>query len=274
MFVLALVNQKGGCGKTTAAVNLAGALAALGRPVLLVDLDPQAHATLALGAAPGSTAPTSFDLLASEASIEDVEQCVAGDVWVAPASLELAQFEEVSARLIEPEQRLRTVLEEAREVYDYVLIDCPPRADGVLTANALNACDCAVLVVETGAFALQGALAAQRILEERLAQGDRAFEVRVLATMFNRRLRIAREILIAMQARFGERLFQTAIRESVRLRECAALGAPVQVVDPASRSAEDFASLAREIIELDARLATARASLLRPKSPRIEVAEA
>ncbi|MFM7282612.1 MAG: ParA family protein, partial [Planctomycetia bacterium] len=168
----------------------------------------------------------------------------------------------------------RTVLEEAREVYDYVVIDCPPRADGVLTANALNACDCAVLVVETGAFALQGALAAQRILEERLAQGDRAFEVRVLATMFNRRLRIAREILIAMQARFGERLFQTAIRESVRLRECAALGAPVQVVDPASRSAEDFASLAREIIELDARLATARASLLRPKSPRIEVAEA
>lgn len=274
MFVLAFVNQKGGCGKTTAAVNLAGALAALGRRVLLVDLDPQAHATLALGAAPAPSAPTSFDLLAGEASIEDVEQSVAGDVWIAPASLELAQFEEISARLIEPEQRLRAVLEEVRDVYDFVLIDCPPRADGVLTANALNACDCAILVVETGAFALQGALAAQRILEEKLAGGERRFDVRVLATMFNRRLRIAREILIAMQARFGERLFQTAIRESVRLRECAALGAPVQVVDPSSRSVQDFASLAHELIELRSRRAREQASLPRSSAPRIEVAEA
>ena len=91
--------------------------------------------------------------------------------------------------------------------------------------------------------------------------------------MFNRRLRIAREILIAMQARFAERLFQTAIRESVRLRECAALGAPVQVVDPASRSVQDFASLAREVCELSSRIARQQEVLPRT-APRIEVAEA
>lgn len=250
MFVLAFVNQKGGCGKTTAAVNLAGALAALGRRVLLVDLDPQAHATLALGAAPDTSVATSFDLLAGEAGVEDAELAAAGGVWLVPATLELAQFEEVAARLIQPEQRLAQVLAQAREVYDFVLIDCPPRADGVLTANALNACDVAILVVETGAFALQGALAAQRILEERKDSHPERLEVRVLATMFNRRLRLAREILIAMQARFGERLFHTTIRESARLREVAALGAPVQVIDPASRSVQDFASLAQEVLAL------------------------
>jgi len=133
-----------------------------------------------------------------------------------------------------------------------VILDCPPRADGVLTANALRACDCAVLVVETGAFALQGAIAAQRILLQRHSQEEHVFGLRVLATMFDRRLRIAREILVALQSRFGAALFDTTIRESVRLREVAALGAPVQVIDPRSRSVDDFRSLAAEVLALAA----------------------
>jgi chromosome partitioning protein len=251
MFVLALVNQKGGCGKTTVAVNLAGALAQLGHSTLLVDLDPQAHATMALGTAPRpGVDATILDVLAGEGSLDEAALGVSGGIWLVPAALELAQFEELSARLIRPEGILAERLESVREDFDFVLLDCPPRADGVLTANALRACDCAVLVVETGAFALQGALSAQRILLERHSQEEHVFGLRVLATMFDRRLRIAREILVALQARFGAALFDTTIRESVRLREVAALGAPVQVVDPASRSVEDFRSLAAEVIAL------------------------
>ncbi|MBK7643087.1 MAG: ParA family protein [Planctomycetes bacterium] len=253
MFVLALVNQKGGCGKTTVAVNLAGALAQLGHSTLLIDLDPQAHATMALGCAPrAGVDATVFDVLAGETSLDEAAVAASGGVWLVPAALELAEFEELAARLLHPEGILAERLEPTRESFDFVVLDCPPRADGVLTANALRACDCAVLVVETGAFALQGAIAAQRILLERHQREEHAFGVRVLATMFDRRLRIAREILIALQARFGPALFHTAIRESVRLREVAALGAPVQVIDPSSRSCQDFRALAAEVLALAA----------------------
>ena len=254
MQVLAFVNQKGGCGKTTAAVNLAGALAAMGQRTLLVDLDPQAHATLGLGCAPAPELDaTLLDVLAGEASIEDALVAAPGSIWLLPAAANLAQFEEVAARMIEPEQVLAARLAEVSELFDCVLLDCPPRADGVLTANALCACDTAVLVVETGAFALQGALAAQRILRERQVEEGQNFELRVLATLFDRRLRIAREILIALQARFGELLFDSVVRESARLREVAALGQPVQVVDPASRASADFHSLAQEVLALAVR---------------------
>ena len=253
MFVLALVNQKGGCGKTTVAVNLAGALAELGHSTLLVDLDPQAHATMALGQAPrAGVDATIFDVLAGEEGVDEAAVAASGGIWLVPSVIELAEFEELAARMLQPERILAQRLEAARGNFDFVILDCPPRADGVLTANALRACDCAVLVVETGAFALQGALAAQRILLERHSQEEHVFGLRVLATMFDRRLRIAREILVALQARFGAALFDTTIRESVRLREVAALGAPVQVIDPRSRSVEDFRSLAAEVLALAA----------------------
>jgi len=249
MQVFSLVNQKGGCGKTTAAVNLAGALAQRGERVLLVDLDPQAHASMALGWAAGE-APELFDALRGSVSTRAAVYLAPGGIGLLPATLRLAEFEETAARTVHPERVLARALETLTNDYDVALLDCPPRVDGVLAANALGASDVAVLVVETGAFALQGAVQARKLLDEIRADRGLAFDVRVLGTLFDRRTRFAREVLIALQARFGTQMFETVLRNSVRLREVAALGAPVQVIDPSCRAASDFAALADEVAVL------------------------
>lgn len=248
MHVLSLVNQKGGCGKTTAAVNLAGALAAKGRRVLLVDLDPQAHATMALGWAVADE-PVLLEVLQGISGVDEAIVSAPGGVWLLPATEDLAEFEEEAARRLHPERVLREALELMRTEFDEVILDCPPRVDGVLAANALRASDTAILVVETGAFALQGAVKARAILESLRAELAAPFDVRVLATLFDRRTRFARELLLAMHGRFSGDLFETAIRTSVRLREAAALGVPVQVLDPSCRAAVDFEALANNWLD-------------------------
>jgi chromosome partitioning protein len=246
MHVLALVNQKGGCGKTTTALNLAAALSASGERVLLVDMDPQAHATLGLGCAIEDE-PSLIDVLRERVTVAEAVQTAPGGVWLLPATGKLAEFEEEAARMIAPERALARVLAVSRLSYDFAILDCPPRADGVLAANALRAADTAMLVVESGTFALQGALKALDLLGATAATLEEPFCVRAVGTMFDKRLRIARELLVGMHAQLGELLFDTAIRTSVRLREAAAAGLPVNVLDPASRACEDFRALAEEV---------------------------
>lgn len=250
MQTLAFVNQKGGCGKTTTAVNLAGALAARGERVLLVDLDPQAHATMAFSVAVEPGEHSIADGMLRGVSLREAVRAVSGGIALVPATLELSELEESAGRTLHPERLLSQALSELESDYDFALLDCPPRADGVLTANALRACDVAVLVVEMGAFALQGALKALAVFEELAGDMQASFELRVVGTLFDRRTELARELLIGTQARFGEKLFDTVIHQSSRLREAAASGAPVQVLDPASRAARDFAALAEEVCAL------------------------
>ena len=246
--VLSLVNQKGGCGKTTTAVNLAGALAARGEPVLLVDLDPQAHATLALGCAILDE-PSIAEVLLDEARPIEAIQPAPGGIDLLPASPRLGEFEDVSERLLHPEQRLSRSITALGERYRWVIVDCPPRADGVLCANALFASTTALLIVETGAFALQGALQALRVFEETAERQGRKPPVKVIGTLFDRRTRFARELLVAMHGRFGEEMFDTVIRTSVRLREAPAVGLPIQELAPTSRAAADFDALTEEIMQ-------------------------
>mgnify|MGYP000046819625 CR=1 FL=1 len=246
MRTYALANQKGGCGKTTTAIHLAAALAERGERVLLVDLDPQGHATLGLGCHVGH-GPSMAHVLAGEVDAGACLRQVSDRLELLPATLELGDFEEQAVHALSPEQALRRALRPLIGRFDRVVLDCPPRADGVLTANALRAATHLLLVVETGAFALQGALRARAIFAELLGLGERP-AVRVVATMFDRRTRFARDLLVAMHARFGPEMYDTAIRSSVRLREAVACGTPVLFSAPNSASTQDFLALADEVL--------------------------
>ena len=187
-----------------------------------------------------------------------------GGVHLLPASAALSEFEEAAARMVGPERVLARALDRSQLSYEHVILDCPPRTDGVLCANALRAADTALLVVECSTFALQGALKAIAILEDAAEHAEEPFALRAVGTLFDRRTRIAREVLIGMQAQLGGLLFDSIIRTSVRLREAAAAGVPVQVLDRKSRAAADFEALAREVSEHARRLSSARSAARRP----------
>jgi chromosome partitioning protein len=269
MQIWALANQKGGTGKTTTAINLSASLAALGKRVCLIDLDPQAHATLGLSChveEEGSVARVFLEQM----PLLGLHHAVPGGFHLIPSTLGLAEFEQVAERTLGPERILAQALRELEGRYDWVLLDCPPRADGVLCANAVRAATTTLLVVETGAFALQGALQAQRLFEALVQDRDRPLELRYVATRFDREAALSRECLVAMQARFGRAMLDTVIRRDTALREAAAYGVPVRKLDPASRGAMDHDALARELLECAARAIhlapPARTPSLRPWS--------
>ncbi|HTF87511.1 MAG TPA: ParA family protein [Planctomycetota bacterium] len=247
MRVLSLVNQKGGCGKTTTAIHLAAALSLAQQRVLVVDLDPQAHATMGLSAH-AESGPSIADVLCDRVTTREALRSAPCGLSLLAACQRLAEFEEESARMVSPEHRLRNALAEVADQFDFALIDCPARADGVLTANALCASTSALLVIETGAFALQGAVRARALFEVVAEQQGSSFDRRVVGTLFDKRTRFAREMLVALHARFGEEMYDTVVRSSVRLREAAACGRPVFDIAPHCGGADDFHALAAEVL--------------------------
>jgi chromosome partitioning protein len=266
MQVWALANQKGGTGKTTTAINLAASLAALGKRVCLLDLDPQAHATLGLSCH-AEEEHSIARLFLDGAPLTTLTRTVPGGFHLVPSTLDLAEFEQVAERTLGPERVLERALTTLDGRYDWVLVDCPPRADGVLCANAVRAATTTLLVVETGAFALQGALQARRLFATLAADDGRALDMRYLATRFDRRASLSRELLVAMQARFGREMLDTVVRRDTALREAAAYGVPARKLDPASRGALDHDALARELLELTRVLAPRPAVRSEPAAP-------
>ena len=249
MQILALANQKGGCGKTTVAINLASALAARGERVLLIDLDPQAHASLGLGQADFAAASIA-DVLCEGVPLTKVARSLGFGFQLIPGSLRVGEFEELAARQLGAERVLEQALEDVEGLFDWVILDCPTRADGLLAVNAIRASTLVVLVVETGTFALQGAVRAQQLFVDLAADCDREIDMCVLATLFDPTRTLAREILIGMQARFGEAMFDTVIQVSDVAREATAYGMPVDALAPTSLVTRQFAALANEFCDL------------------------
>jgi chromosome partitioning protein len=251
MRTIAIVNQKGGCGKTTTAVNLAGCLAADGSRVLVVDMDPQAHATLALGIDPERLDENLYEVLAdAEASGRMREVCVeAGpNLCVAPSGIVLSALEQkLAAEPIDTRtRRLSAALESLGDEFDYALIDCPPNV-GLLTFNALRAAGEAIVPLETSFFAIHGV---QKLLETIALLTERIghdLSVRILPTLFDGRTRYARTTLAEIREMFGDLCFDTVIRQNVKLREAAQRGSPIVRVARSANGAVDYAALAVEV---------------------------
>ncbi len=252
MRVIAIVNQKGGCGKTTTTVNLAAALAADGARVLVIDLDPQAHATLALGIDPDQVDENLYEVLAEPDGSEHLQEIileVGENLDLAPSSIVLSALEQklASERVEARTERLGAALDSLPEdAYEYALIDCPPNV-GVLTFNALRAASEVIIPLETSRFAMHGVeklLETIALLTERIGHD---LTVRILTTLYDGRTRFSRATLAAIRESFKDMCFDTVIRLNVKLREAAGRGRPIASFAASANGAVDHAALAVEV---------------------------
>jgi chromosome partitioning protein len=251
MRIIAVANQKGGCGKTTTAVNLAAALAANGKKILLIDLDPQSHATLGLNIKSDLSIYNVLSKLThKKAGIKDIIQKVNGNFDIAPSSIVLSALEQELAGEIGRESRLWEVITDFKSDYDYILIDCPPNL-GLLTINAVRATDEIIIPVEASRFAIEGLGQLMDIINLVKDRLNHVVDHRVLVVNFDSRLRHSFTMLDKIKTAFRSRLFSTIIHVNVRLKEAQNQGTHILDFDKYCRGAKDYFSLSREIISCE-----------------------
>jgi len=252
MRTISIINQKGGCGKTTTSINLAACLARLGHRTLLVDMDPQGHCGVGLAVPEDQIERSVYDTLIEEsdgrvARMNEIIWQISSDFDLAPSNIKLAAFEQIFAGRPGREDRLSRALEAVRNNYQWCIIDCPPSV-GLLTFNALKACDEVIVPVETGFFSLHGLTKMMETLEVLRERCGKEILIRVLPTLYDTRTKLAREVLSELRAKFREYLMESTVNFNTKLKEAASFGQPITEYDPGSRGYKDFVNLARELM--------------------------
>lgn len=249
MKILAITNQKGGVGKTTTCVNLAASLAHQGKKVLLVDLDPQGNASTGSGIDKAHLKCSIYHVLINDKTLQDViVRSEQGGFDVAPSNRELAGAEVELVNEMARETRLKQAIAQLGNVYDYVLLDCPP-ALNLVTVNALTAAHSVMIPMQCEYYALEGLSDLVNTIKKVRAHLNPVLEIEgLLRTMFDNRNMLASQVSSQLVSHFGKKVYQTVIPRNIRLAEAPSYGMPVLVYDKASKGAMAYVELANEII--------------------------
>lgn len=247
--IISVANQKGGVGKTTTTVNLGACLASLGKKVLLVDMDAQGNATSGVGIRKPDVTQDIYDVLVNELSIADATLVTEHEnLSIVPATLQLAGAEIELTSMMARESRLKGSLAEVTDLYDFILIDCPPSL-GHLTINSFTASDSILIPVQCEYYALEGL--SQLLNTVRLVQKhfNPDLEIEgVLLTMYDARTNLGNEVVAEVRKYFREKVYETIIPRNIRLSEAPSHGKPIIDYDPRSRGAEVYQALAKEVV--------------------------
>lgn len=248
--IIAIANQKGGVAKTTTAVNLSACIAASGKKVLMIDIDPQGNATSGIGVNKDQVEHCIYDVLINNVPIEGL--VMAGEIEgldIVPATIQLAGAEIELVSAISREVKLKKALEPVKEKYDYIIIDCPPSL-GLLTLNALTAADSLIIPIQCEYYALEGLgqlMNTYDLVRKHLNQGLKIEGV--LLTMFDARTNLSIQVVDEVKSHFKNKVYSTIIPRNVRLSEAPSHGKPIISYDPRSRGAEVYQDLAKEVME-------------------------
>jgi len=247
---IAITNQKGGVGKTTTSVNLAAGLAALGKRVLLVDLDPQGNATMGSGVDKRALSDSVYQLILGLATVDRVRvRSQAGGYDLVPANRELAGAEVELVGLDHRETRLKAALETAVSSYDYIVLDCPP-ALNMLTVNGLVAADAIMIPMQCEYYALEGLTDLVNTVKRVRKNLNPRLEIDgLLRTMFDPRSTLAQQVSAQLQSHFGAKVYTTVIPRNIRLAEAPSFGMPAVSFDAACKGSQAYVELAKEVIE-------------------------
>lgn len=246
--IIAIVNQKGGVGKTTTAINLAAAIGKAGKRCLLVDLDPQGNATSGVGVDKRAVRLSTYELLLGQTTAKEATLTTGfQNLGVLPCSIQLAGAEVELVDMDRRKNRLLAGLAPVRSAYDYILIDCPPSL-GLLTLNALCAADTVLVPIQPEYFALEGLSQLMGTVRRVKQQDNQTLEIEgVLFTMYDGRLNLTQQVASEVKRFFPRKVFATTIPRSVRLSEAPSFGRPIAYYDPGSRGAVAYDALAAEL---------------------------